>query len=150
MEFRSSALAILAALLTGSAFAAQDTPGAPPQIGEMSWQQDGAVCRAWLEDSRADAGLVWIAFPPGEKPFGMRGFVKLDNVLHAMRQIAYAGDGSSFSIHYRTLGYRNYDVRLEMSGPPEDGAELTGKLVASRFGLFSEVKIAGACGKGGG
>jgi hypothetical protein len=150
MAFGRAGLFVLLTLVTGPARAGQGTTGLPPQIGDMPWDQNGAVCAARLEAAPADAGLVWITFPSAEKPFGMKGFVKIDGILHALRQIAYAGDGNGFSIHYRTFGDRNYDVRLEMSGPPDDGAELTGKLIASRFGQFSEVSVTGACGKGGG
>ena len=92
---------------------------------------------------------VWIGLPAAVKPFGMRGYVSIDGIVRPLRQIAYARSDGYLAIHYRTLGERAFDVRLQLSGfgaGSLKGAQLTGTLTVSRFGRFSATPVAGSCG----
>jgi hypothetical protein len=146
-------LLTLTALLCGKAFAADNSSGAYPKIDAMDWQGAQTVCAAWPAGSRTaiapPAGLVWIGLPAAVKPFGMRAYVSIDGMVRPLRQVAYAHPGGDLAIHYRTLGDRAFDVRLKLSGfGPGSliGGDLTGMLTVSRYGLFTELRLAGACG----
>ena len=81
----------------------------------------------------------------------MRAIMKIDGTLHALRQIAYAREGQKLAVHYRTYGYRNYDVRLDLGNLIAGklaGGDLTGAITISRFGLFSKLAISGSCLEG--
>jgi hypothetical protein len=140
-------------LLLFTPTAAFSADAAAPKIGAMQWEQAETVCEAWpqgvlAKDARA-SGLSWIGFPAAIKPFGMRGYMMIDGIVHPLRQIAYAKPDGTLSIYYRTLGDRHFDVYITLIGFAPNaltGANLTGTLVASRFGLFSEIKIAAFCG----
>jgi hypothetical protein len=70
-------------------------------------------------------------------------------MVRPLRQIAYAHPGGDLAIHYRTLGDRAFAVRLKLSGfgPGSlKGADLSGMLTVSRFGLFAQVPVSGSCG----
>lgn len=145
------ALAALLAFLICARPAFADDPGAP-RADDMIWQTAGSRCQVWREAARiadpASAPLVFISFPSSDAPFSMRAIMKIDGTLHELRQVAYARDGETLSIHYRTHGYRNYDVRLHLANlkaGPLDGSGLSGAITASRFGLFSKVAVSGSC-----
>jgi hypothetical protein len=135
---------------TSSIAVASDNTG--PKIGTIEWEEAETVCEAWpadvaAKDARA-AGLSFVSYPAAAKPFGMRGYMNVDGKTHPLRQVAYANTNGTLSIYYRTLGDRHYDVYLTLSGFSANelnGKDLTGTLVASRFGLYSEVIIAGLC-----
>ncbi len=96
----------------------------------------------------AAAPLVFISFPSNDAPFSMRAVMKIDGALHELRQVAYARNGQTLSIHYRTQGYRNYDVRLDLGNliPGRlEGGDLSGTITTSRFGLFSNLPVSGFC-----
>lgn len=138
----------LAALVCAGAAAAQDGAGAAPAIDTMDWRGGPSVCAAWPEGKARSSGLAWVGLPAAVKPYGMRAYVSLDGMERPLRQIAYARAGALLAIQYRTLGERAYDVRLELSGlDPEavKGADLKGRLIVSRFGLFTEIRLAGSC-----
>ncbi|MGB8818989.1 MAG: hypothetical protein WCC66_13810 [Rhizobiaceae bacterium] len=146
------AAAIVAFALFPCAALGQSDPGAPVVDG-MVWQPAGSVCRAWQQGAEpaksSQSTLVFIAFPSAEPPFGMRGLMKIDGVLHELRQIAHARQSGAISVHYRTQGYRNYDVRLNLAGLSAStvaGEALTGTMIVSRFGLFNQIEISGSCG----
>jgi hypothetical protein len=127
--------------------------GAPPKINTVEWEEAATVCEAWPADIAAKdartAGLSFVSYPAAVKPFGMRGYMAIDGVTHPLRQIAYAKVDGTLSIYYRTLGDRHYDVYLTLNGLDANavkGADLTGTLIASRFGLSSEIMISGSCG----
>lgn len=149
-RFRCFALFTLLFVSFSPAFAAE---GSGPKIDTIAWEPAKTVCEAWPEgisakDARA-SGLTWIAYPASVKPFGMRSYVAIDAVTHPLRQIAYARQNDTLSLYYRTLGDRHYDVYLTLSGLEANalkGADLTGTLVAARFGIYSEIKITGSCG----
>jgi hypothetical protein len=142
---------LLAPLLVYSTVAGADDPGAP-KIDDMVWQTAGSRCYAWrnavtINDPSA-AVLVFISFPSDDAPFAMRAMMKIDGAQHELRQIAYAREGQTLSIHYRTQGDRNYDVRLDLGNliPGRlKGADLSGAITISRFGLFSQVPVKGVC-----
>ena len=148
MRLLASSLVVLISM----PFAAMaDDPGAP-HIDDMVWQTAGSRCHAWREsasiDDPAAVPLVYISFSSKDAPFSMRANMKIDGVLHELRQIAYARDGQALSIHYRTHGYRNYDVRLDLGNliPGRlEGGDLSGTITISRFGLFSKVAVSGSC-----
>lgn len=141
---------IIAVLIPVSALA--DDVGAPG-IGVLEWDGAKTVCEAWpagipAEEVR-DKGLSFASYPAAVKPFGMRGYMVIDGKTHPLKQVAYANTGGTLSIYYRTLGDYHYDVYLTLAGFSSSeltGSALTGKLVASRFGLFSEIRISGQCG----
>ncbi len=145
-----SALTISSMLAANSAFA-EDS--APPKIDTMAWEEAATVCEGWpagiaAKDAR-HSGLSFVSYPAAVKPFGMRGYMAIDSVTHPLRQIAYAKVDGTLSIYYRTLGDRHYDIYLTLNGLDANavkGADLTGTLIASRFGLVSEIKISGSCG----
>jgi hypothetical protein len=152
MARRLFTLFALTALLCGNAIAAENAAGASPKVDAMDWQGAKTVCAAWPEGKTRPQGLVWIGLPAAVKPFAMRAYVSVDGEVRPLRQIAYAHAAGDLAIHYRTLGERAYDVRLKLSGLDPaglDGADLTGALTVSRFGLFTEIRIAGACGPSG-
>jgi hypothetical protein len=131
-------------------------PAAGPAIDAVEWNGAETVCEAWpagipAEGSRA-AGLSFVSYPAAVKPFGMRAYMAIDGKSHPLKQIAYANTDGTLSIYYRTLGDYHYDVYLTLSGFTSDelkGDGLSGKLVASRFGLFSQIEISGRCGLSG-
>jgi hypothetical protein len=141
----------LATTLCASAAIADDPGG--PVIDAMPWQEAETVCEAWpagtaAEEARAK-GLSFVSYPAAVKPFGMRAYMAIDGKSHPLRQIAYANTGGTLSIYYRTLGDYHYDVYLTLSGFSASelkGGGLTGKLVASRFGLFNQIEVSGRCG----
>jgi hypothetical protein len=141
---------VLLLLAQGAALAAED--GAP-KIDTMKWEEAETVCEAWPEgiapkDARA-SGLSWVSYPASVKPFGMRAYMQIDGMVRPLRQIAYAKPDGLISIYYRSLGDRHYDVYLTLNGLEPGkltGSNLTGTLVAARFGLYREMKIAGSCG----
>lgn len=140
-------LTVLTALIGASALAAD-----PPKIDALDLEGEKAVCVAWAADpassSTPPSDLVWAGLPAAVKPFGMRAYVSVDGMIRPLRQIAYAKTDGNLSIHYRTLGERAYDVRLELAGLGPNGLEgdrLAGRLTVSRFGLLSEIKVAGSC-----
>jgi hypothetical protein len=141
---------VLSLSAQSAAFAAADEP---PKIETMEWEEAETVCEAWPEGAEAkDAratGLSWVSYPASVKPFGMRSYMKIDGVVHPLKQIAYAKPDGTISVYYRTPGYRHYDVYLTLNGLEPGkltGSNLTGTLVVARFGLYREIKIAGACG----
>lgn len=141
------AFAALTASVCGVAFAAD-----APSIDALDLQGEKPVCMVWAADpapaTTPPSDLVWVGLPAAVKPFGMRAYVSIDGMIRPLRQIAYAKTGGNLSIHYRTLGDRAYDVRLELTGlDPEklEGESLAGTLTVSRFGLFTEIKLAGSC-----
>jgi hypothetical protein len=124
-----------------------------PRIDSLAWQDAGTVCEAWPAgipaDQSRETGLSFVSYPAAVKPFGMRGYMEIDGRTHPLRQIAYANAEGTLSIYYRTLGDYHYDVYLTLSGFNTNdlkGSGLTGTLVASRFGLFSQIEISGRCG----
>ena len=134
----------------GTAIAVEDVY---PAIGTVDPENAQTVCEAWPEGiSAVDArssGLSWVSFPAEVKPFGMRAYANIDGLDRPLKQIAYAHHEGTLSFYYRTLGDRHYDVYLTLNGlvPGEvEGTDLTGTLVVSRFGLYSEIKISGTCG----
>jgi hypothetical protein len=140
-------LTVLTALISGSAFAAD-----PPKIDALDLQGEKPVCMAWAADpapaTLPPADLVWAGLPAAVKPFGMRAYASIDGMIRPLRQIAYAKTDGVLSIHYRTLGDRAYDVRLDLTGLAPEGVEgdgLAGSLTVSRFGLFTELNVAGSC-----
>ncbi|MGL4489859.1 MAG: hypothetical protein ACRCU5_10500 [Rhizobiaceae bacterium] len=145
------ALFVAAPLAMMSFAAIAETTG--PKIGTLEWEEAETVCEVWPEgvlakDARA-SGLSWVAYPAAVKPFGMRSYMSIDGFAHPLRQIAYAKVDGTLSVYYRTPGDRHYDVYLTLNGLDANalkGADLTGKLVASRFGLYSEINVAGSCG----
>ncbi len=144
----------LTCLFSGKANAVDNSSVAGPKIDAMDWQGAETVCAAWQEGDTAEnaqrAGLVWIGLPAAVKPFGMRAYVSVDGMMRPLRQIAYSHAGGDLAVHYRTLGDRPYDVRLELSGLEPGGIKgdhLAGKLVVSRFGVFTEIKLTGSCGQ---
>ena len=145
-------LASLLVVLVSMPFAAMaDDPGAP-KVDDMVWQTAGSRCHAWRQPALiADpsaAPLAFISFPSNDAPFSMRGVMKIDGVLHELRQVAYAREGQTLSIHYRTRGYRNYDVRLDLGNlvlGRLEGSALSGAITVSRFGLFSKLAVGGFC-----
>jgi hypothetical protein len=146
--------ALFALSVACSTAIAADDPGAS-KIDDMVWQTAGSRCYAWREaqliSDPAAAPLVFISFPGSGKPFAMRAMIKIDGTLHELRQIAYAREGRTLSIHYRTHGYRNYDVRLDLANliPGRlEGGDLSGTITVSRFGLFSSVAVSGFCSEG--
>jgi hypothetical protein len=146
---------VLTALICGRAVPADDALALPPKINSMDAEGAETVCVAWPEAGTPSharpAEFVWVGLPAAVKPFGMRAYVSVDDITRPLRQIAYMKIASGFSIHYRTLGDRAYDVRIELSGPRPtgvEGADLAGTLTVSRFGLFSELKVVGSCGAG--
>ena len=138
------------AMLCCGAPAAESSSGAYPRIDAMDWHGAEFVCSAWLAEQGAEAKQpVWTGLPAAVKPFGMRAYVRIDGMVRPLRQIAYAHSDRALAIHYRTLGERAFDVRLELSGLDPGGlkgAALTGTLTVSRYGLFTKVSLAGACG----
>ncbi len=145
-----ASLAAALLLTPSAAFAAESMP---PNIDTMVWEEAETVCEAWPEEVAAKdahaSGLSWVSYPAAVEPFGMRGYVAIDGVVHPLRQVAYAKPDRTLSIYYRTLGDRHYDVYLTLSGLDAaglKGTDLAGTLVVSRFGLFSQIKIVGACG----
>jgi hypothetical protein len=143
---------LLASCTAFMTVALADDPGAP-KLDDMVWQTAGSVCQVWRDGkSRGDpaaASLVLISFPGGEKPFGLRALTGIDGALFELHQIAYLRTGDRLSIHYRTQGYRNYDVRLDLGNLAPgrlEGDDLTGTITTSRFGLFSQMAIRGRCG----
>jgi hypothetical protein len=149
MACRLLTLAGLVALIGGGALAADNSTGAAPAIGPIDQQGAQSVCAAWAQSAPRSAGLVWIGLPAAVKPFGMRAYVGIDGITRPLRQIAYAHTAGDLAIHYRTLGERPYAVRLELSGIRPgglEGAGLTGTLIVSRFGLFTEMNLTGSCG----
>jgi hypothetical protein len=123
-----------------------------PSIGTLALEGAKTVCVAWSK-SDAPSGVqpktyVWVGLPAAIKPFGMRAYVSVDGMRHPLRQIAYAKTNGGLSIHYRTLGDRSYDVRINLSGLGPAGIEsanLAGELTVSRFGLFTELRVSGSC-----
>jgi hypothetical protein len=143
----------LTALMCARAFAAGDASAANPKIGMLALEGAQTVCVAWPEAGAASgarpAEFVWVGLPAAVKPFGMRAYVNVDGMRRPLRQIAYVKMDSGLSIHYRTLGDRAYDVRIDLAGLDPTGAagaDLSGTLTVSRFGLFTELKVAGSCG----
>ena len=140
----------LAVAMHATAFA-DDAGG--PRIDSVAWQEAETVCEAWPAgipeiDARAK-GLSFVSYPAAVKPFGMRGYMEIDGRTHPLRQIAYANADGTLSIYYRTLGDYHSDVYLTLSGFNSSelkGSGLTGTLVASRFGLFSQIAVSGRCG----
>lgn len=125
-----------------------------PAIGSLEWEEAETVCKAWPAGIEAEAsrskGLSFVSYPAAVKPFGMRGYMAIDGKTHPLRQIAYANTGGTLSIYYRTLGDYHYDVYLTLSGFSSSelkGSRLAGTLTASRFGLFSQIKVSGSCGQ---
>ncbi len=146
--------ALLTSLLLIPTAVNADDPGAP-KIDDMVWQTAGSRCYASREAALigdpSAASLVFIAFPSNDAPFSMRALMKIDGTMHELRQIAYAREGQTLSIHYRTHGYRNYDVRLDLGNlvPTRlEGGDLSGSITISRFGLFSTVAVSGLCSTG--
>lgn len=136
------------------AFAAEDPLA--PKIDTVQWQGAETVCEAWPAGQTAkeaqDKGLSFVSYPAAVKPFGMRGYMEIDGKTHPLKQVAYANAGGTLSIYYRTLGDYHYDVYVTLSGFSSSdlkGSDLTGTLVASRFGLFSQIGISGRCGHSG-
>lgn len=126
---------------------AGETPA--PRIGATDWAGGGLVCAAWRKDGPADAAPVWIGLHAAVSPFGMRGYAGIDGATRPLRQIAFARSGTELAIHYRTLGERAFDVRLQLSGLDAGslkGADLTGTLTVSRFGRVADMRVAGSCG----
>ena len=124
-----------------------------PKIDPVEWNGADTVCEAWPSGTPAEqarkTGLSFVSYPAAVKPFGMRAYMAIDGKSHPLKQIAYANASGTLSIYYRTLGDYHYDVYLTLSGFKASelkGNGLTGTLVASRFGLFSEIKISGNCG----
>lgn len=143
----------LVALQISPAFAVADTGG--PRIDAIEWEDAKTVCEVWpagtLEEEARSQGLSFVSFPAAVKPFGMRGYMAIDGKTHPLRQIAYANANGTVSIYFRTLGDYHYDVYLTLSGFGSGelkGSGLAGTLVASRFGLFSQMEISGRCGDG--
>jgi hypothetical protein len=142
------------ALQISPAVAANDA--GEPRIDSIEWEDSETVCEAWpsgipAEEARSK-GLSFVSYPAAVKPFGMRGYMAIDGKTHPLRQIAHANTGGTLSIYYRTLGDYHYDVYLTLSGfnaSELKGSGLTGTLVASRFGLFSQIEISGRCGDAG-
>jgi hypothetical protein len=147
MARRHSTLTALTALLCTGALAAGS-----PEIKAFDLRGEKAVCMAWATDpapaTLPPTELVWVGLPAAVKPFGMRGYASIDGMIRPLRQIAYAKTDSGLSIHYRTLGDRAYDVRIDLAGllpTGVEGADLAGTLTVSRFGLFTNLKVAGSC-----
>lgn len=141
---------VFVALVPGKAL--PDDAGAPI-IDAVEWSGAQTVCEAWPAGVPAEAsrqkGLSFVSYPAAVKPFGMRAYMSIDGKSHPLKQIAYANAGGTLSIYYRTLGDYHYDVYLTLSGFGSSGlkgSDLTGTLVASRFGLFSQIEISGRCG----
>lgn len=142
--------AAASALFSGPAFAGD---AAGPAIGALEWEEAETVCEAWpsgiaAEDARSK-GLSFVSYPAAVKPFGMRGYMLIDGKTHPLRQVAYANAGGTLSVYYRTLGDYHYDVYLTLTGFSSNelkGSGLTGTLTASRYGLFSQIKVSGICG----
>lgn len=142
--------AFLMALQISPALAASDTGG--PRIDAIEWEDAETVCEVWPAGTPAQEarskGLSFVSYPAAVKPFGMRGYMAIDGKTHPLRQVAYANSGGTLSIYYRTLGDYHYDIYLTLSGFGSGelkGSDLAGTLVASRFGLFSTMEIAGKC-----
>ena len=114
-------ITVLTALTGASALAAD-----PPKIDALDLEGEKAVCVAWAAGpapaSMPPSDLVWVGFPAAVKPFGMRAYVSIDGMIRALGQIAYAKTDGGLSIHYRTLGERAYDVRIDLAGPGPAGA----------------------------
>jgi hypothetical protein len=128
-----------------------DDPGGP-KIDDMIWQTEGSACFAQRKGQNgSDAAampLVLVSFPSPAAPFGMRFYIKIDGAMHALAQIAFAHQSAAVSIHFRTLGDRAYDVRLDIGGLTAGqlrGGKLAGSLEISRFGLFSHLPIEVSC-----
>jgi hypothetical protein len=142
----------LIAFLCTTAFTAGENAAPNPKIGTLALDGAKTVCVAWPE-SDTPSGVepdtfVWVGLPAAVKPFGMRAYASIDGITRPLRQIAYARTDGGLSIHYRTLGDRSYDVRINLSGFGPAGSEsanLAGKLTVSRFGLFTELRVAGSC-----
>jgi hypothetical protein len=144
---------IIATALMASCASAMAADGAAPVIDQMTWDKAETICFAWPVDAspktEPTSGLSWIGLPASVRPFGMRAYMSIDGVVHPLRQIAYANRQGTLSIYYQTLGDRHYDVYLTLSGDGADqlkGQALSGTLVAARFGIYTEIKIAGSCG----
>jgi hypothetical protein len=144
---------VLTALICGRAFPADNAIALPPKIDSMDVEGAETVCVAWpragAPSGAQPAEFVWVGLPAAVKPFGMRAYVSVDGMIRPLGQIAYAKTDSGLSIHYRTLGDRAYDVRINLTGlgPTSlEGDGLAGSLIVSRFGLFSELTVAGSCG----
>lgn len=142
---------VIASTLCVSAAIANDV--GKPVINAMVWNGAQTVCEAWpaghSADEAQDKGLFFVSYPAAVKPFGMRGYMAIDGREHPLKQIAYANADGTLSIYYRTLGDYHYDVYLTLSGFTSadlKGTGLTGTLIASRFGLFTEIAISGQCG----
>ena len=75
----------------------------------------------------------------------MRGYAGIDGQTRPLRQIAYARSGTELSIHYRTLGERAYDVRLDLAAA--DGG-VKGRLTVSRFGVAASLDLRADCAAG--
>lgn len=147
MARRFLTLTVLTTLIGASALASD-----PPKIDAVDLEGEKAVCVAWAADpapaTLPPSDLVWAGLPAAVEPFGMRAYTSIDGMIRPLRQIAYAKNGGELSIHYRTLGDRAYDVRLDLRGLGPEGLQgdgLTGTLTVSRFGLFTGLKVAGAC-----
>ena len=143
-------LVICAATLCTPAAVADDAGG--PVINVVEWNGAETVCEAWPAGSPAESarasGLSFVSYPAAIKPFGMRAYMAIDGRTHPLKQIAYANTDGALSIYYRTLGDYHYDVYLTLSGFSSQelkGNGLTGTVTASRFGLFSQIKVSGRC-----
>lgn len=128
-----------------SAAHAAETPA--PRIEAADWAGGSIVCSAWRKDDPQDAAPVWLGLPAAVAPFGMRAYVGTDGQTRPLRQIAFAHNGRELAIHYRTLGERAYDVRLELAGPSPDGG-MTGRLTVSRFGVAASLDLRAECAGG--
>ena len=154
MKFPSALLtaAVAASALVSGPALPGESDG--PTIGALEWEEAETVCEAWPAGIEAEAsrskGLSFVSYPAAVKPFGMRGYMAIDGKTHPLRQVAYANTGGTLSVYYRTLGDYHYDVYLTLSGFTSSelkGSRLAGTLTASRFGLFSQIKVSGSCGQ---
>ena len=138
--------ALLTALLAAvCAAAAGETPA--PRIEATDWEGGSLVCAAWRKDDPQDAAPVWTGLPAAVAPFGMRGYVGIDGATRPLRQIAYSRRGTELAIHYRTLGERAYDVRLDLSASAAEGG-MSGALTVSRFGVETTAPLRAVCAGG--
>ena len=128
-----------------SASQAAETPA--PRIEATDWAGGSFVCTAWKMSDPPEAAPVWLGLPAAVAPFGMRGYGGIDGATRPLRQIAYARSGLELFIHYRTLGDRAYDVRLDLAGPAPDGG-MTGRLTVSRFGVAASLELRADCAAG--
>ena len=140
------AQAFLTAFLM-AACAAQAAETQAPRIDATDWAGGSMVCAAWRLDDPGGAAPVWLGLPAAVAPFGMRGYAGIDGATRPLRQIAYARTGTGLAIHYRTLGERAYDVRLDLAGPAPDGG-MTGRLTVSRFGVAASLELRAECAAG--